>query len=82
MFYEVKKDKIVQIYNVTYNKERLKDILDELEKYSYISVGIGKMGGNVTRWPVTKKNIQKRVSSIFYSREWYSDYNKRVVFRL
>lgn len=68
MFYEEKKDKKVCFYNVTYNKEKLKEILEKLEKYSYISIGHGQMGGNITRRPATKKNIQKRVSSIFYSK--------------
>ena len=68
MTYEEKKDKIVYIYDVTYDKEKLKEILEKLEKYSYILIGKGSMGGSITRWPATKKNIQKRVSSIFYLR--------------
>lgn len=72
MIYEEKKDKIVYIYDVTYDKEKLKEILEKLEKYSYILIGNGFMGGSITRWPATKKNIQKRVSSIFYLRYWNS----------
>lgn len=73
MIYEEMKDNAVYFYNVTYDKEKLKEILEKLEKYSYISIGQGQMGGNVTRWPTTKKNIQKRVCSIFYSRYWNSN---------
>lgn len=72
MIYEDKKDKIVYIYDVTYDKEKLKEILEKLEKYGYILIGKGKMGGSITRWPATNKNIQKRVSAIFYSRYWNS----------
>ena len=35
MIYEDKKDKIVYIYDVTYDKEKLKEILKKLEKYGY-----------------------------------------------
>ena len=67
MIYEEKKDKIVYFYSVTYNKDKLKEILEKLENYSYVSVAQEQIGGNITKWPATKKNIQKRVSSIFYS---------------
>ena len=66
MVYEEKKDKVIYFYNVTYDEEKLKRILEKLEKYSYVSISRGQMGGSVTRWPVTKKNIQKRVSSLFH----------------
>ena len=72
MIYEEKKGDIVHIYNVTYDEEKLKRILEELKKYSYISVTEENIAGGITRWPATKKNIQKRVSSIFYSRYWNS----------
>lgn len=73
MIYEEKKDKVVRFYNVTYDKERLKEILEKLKKYSYITIAEENIAGSITRWPVTKKNIQKRVSSIFYSRYWNSN---------
>ena len=41
MIYEDKKDKIVYIYDVTYDKEKLKDILEKLKKYGYILIGKG-----------------------------------------
>ena len=67
MIYEEKKDNAVRFYDVTYDKEKLKEVLEKLEKYSYISVAEENMAGAVTRWPATKKNIQKRVSSNFCS---------------
>lgn len=73
MIYEEKKDKIVYIYDVTYDKEKLKDILEKLKKYSYTLIRKENMCGSITRWPTTKKNIQKRVSSNFYSRYWNSE---------
>ena len=73
MIYEEKKDKLVYFYDVTYDEEKLKRILEKLEKYSYVSIGRCQIGGSVIKWPATKKNIQKRVSSIFYSRNCYSN---------
>lgn len=59
MIYEVKKDNAVHFYNVTYNKEKLEEILERLKKYSYISTAEQNMAGNVTRWPATKKIYKK-----------------------
>lgn len=67
MIYEEKKDNAVYFYNVTYDKEKLKKILVKLEKYGYTSRNKGQIAGNITRWPATKKNIQKRVTSFFYA---------------
>lgn len=72
MIFEEKKDNAIRFYDVTYDKLKLKEILEKLEKYSYISVAEENIAGGITRWPATKKNIQKRVSSIFYSRYWNS----------
>ncbi len=46
---------------------------DKLVYFYDVTSGRGQMGGSVTKWPATKKNIQKRVSSIFYSRNYYSN---------
>lgn len=67
MIYEEEKDNAVYFYNVTYDKEKLKEILKKLEKYSYTTRNNGQIAGNITRWPATMKNIQKRVTSIFYA---------------
>lgn len=67
MIYEEKNDNAVYFYNVTYDKEKLKEILVKLENYSYISRNKEQIAGNITRWPATKKNIQKRVISFFYA---------------
>ena len=72
MIFEEKKDNAVRFYDVTYNKEKLKEVLERLEKYGYISIAEENIAGGITRWPATKKNIQKRVASIFYSRYWNS----------
>ena len=72
MIYEVKKDEKVHFYNVTFDKEKLEEILEILKNYSYISFGKEIMGGSITKWPATQKNIQRRVSSSFYSRHWNS----------
>ena len=56
---EEKKDKRVYFYSVTYNKDKLKEILEKLKNYSYISISQEQIGGNITKWPATKKKIQK-----------------------
>ena len=65
MIYEEKKDNAVYFYNVTYDNEKLKEILVKLENYSYILRNKGQIAGKITRWPATKKKIQKRVISFF-----------------
>lgn len=65
MLYEEKRDNIVYFYNVTYDKEKLKEILKKLEKYSYTVRIEGKIAGNITKWPVTKNILEKRVIEFF-----------------
>lgn len=63
--YEHQENDSEYTYNVTYNKEKLKEILEKLKEYNYITVGKVKSAGNVTKWPATKKNIQKRIAYLF-----------------
>lgn len=66
IIYERQENDAVYTYNVTYNKEKLKEILEKLKKYRYITVDKGEMSGEVTKWPATKKTIEKRVVDLFY----------------
>ena len=72
MVYEIKKDNKIYFYEIIYNKEKLEEILEKLKKYSYISIAEENIAGGITRWPATKRNLEKRASSIFYSRYWNS----------
>ena len=60
IIYECQENDMTYIYNVTYDKERLKEILEKLKKYSYVTVGKVQISGELTKWPATKKNIEKR----------------------
>lgn len=74
MVYEEKKDKAVYFYNVTYDKEKLQEILEKLKKYSYVLIGTGQIAGEITKWPATKKNIEKRVINLCGSSSELSNY--------
>ena len=39
----------------------MKEILEKLKKYSYVTVGKVQISGELTKWPTTKKNIEKRI---------------------
>ena len=65
IIYERQENDAVYTYNVIYDKEKLEEILEKLKKYKYITVGKGKMSGKVTKWPATKKTIEKRVAYNF-----------------
>ena len=65
MTYIEKKEKEINYYEVTFDKEKLKDIFNKLKSYKYIEIGKGRMAGEITNWPATKKNIKKRVISLF-----------------
>lgn len=54
-------------YSVDCDKEKLKKVLEKLKNYGYTAICEGYMAGNVTKWPATKKNIKKRVTSSFNS---------------
>jgi hypothetical protein len=57
-----------KFYSVDYDKEKLREILEELKGYSYVKTGSEIVGGEIiTRWPATKKNIEKRVTHLFYT---------------
>lgn len=66
IIYERQENDAVYTYNVIYDKEKLEEILEKLKKYKYITVGKGQMSGEVTKWPATKKTIEKRVVDLFY----------------
>lgn len=62
MVYVECKDKKEYFYDVTYDKEKLQNILEKLRNYSYVKSSKGKMSGSaITKWPATMKNIEKRV---------------------
>ena len=61
IIYERQENDAIYIYNVTYDKKRLKEILEKLKKYIYVSVGKAQISGEVTKWPATKKNLENRI---------------------
>ena len=72
MVYEDNKDNVTYFYNVTYDKEKLNEILEKLEKYSYVTSRKGRMsGGVITKWPITRRNILKKVYSYVSSNRHY-----------
>lgn len=54
-------------YSVSYDKEILREILEKLKNYSYITTSHCQIAGHITRWPATKKVIEKRVIDSFYN---------------
>jgi len=74
MIYEEKKDKVAYFYNVTYDKEKLKEILEKLKKYGYVTTRKGQMVGSaITKWPVTRKNVLKRVYTYVTSKKYHKN---------
>ena len=69
MIFIEEREKSERFYSVDYNKEKLKEILERLKDYSYVTIGHCQRAGDITRWPVTKNNIKKRVISSFNSKE-------------
>lgn len=65
MIYELKKDNEKYFYNVTYDKEKLTEILEKLKKYNYIAIGHAQISGYITRFPAINAIIKKRVTSRF-----------------
>ena len=62
MVYVECKDKKEYFYDVTYDKEKLQNILEKLRNYSYVKSSKEQMSGSaITKWPATMKNIEKRV---------------------
>ena len=64
-----KRETSERFYSVDYNKEKLKDILEKLKDYSYVTIDHCHVAGYITRWPATDKIIKKRVISSFNSRK-------------
>lgn len=62
-----KRETSERFYSVDYNKEKLKDILEKLKDYSYVTIGHCQVAGDITKWPATERSIKKRVISSFDS---------------
>lgn len=74
MVYEKNMDKVTYFYDVTYDKEKLQKILKKLKNYSYVTSCKGQMSGSaITKWPVTRRNILKRVYSFISSKNGISN---------
>ena len=53
MNYEQEKDDKVYYYYVTYDENKLREILEELKKYNYVYVSEGKLNTSyVTNFPI------------------------------
>ena len=61
MVYEIKKDNLTYFYNVTYDKEKLIKILEELKNYKYNTVNQGKIAISSPFIIGNKKNIKKNI---------------------
>ena len=60
-----KRETSERFYSVDYNKEKLKEILEKLKDYSYVTIDHCQVAGDITRWPVTDGIIKKRVIAFF-----------------
>ena len=72
---EVKENDKINYYEVTYDKDKLKEILNELEEHRYYKIGNYRNsgGGYIFRFPETDKTIRKRIykqSYKFYTRKF------------
>ena len=56
-----------RFYSVDYDKQKLKEILEKLKDYSYVTIGHCQVAGDITKWPATERSIKKRVISFFDS---------------
>lgn len=59
----IKEDKLY-VYDVSYDNDKLKNLLEQLKKIENKCIYDGKMIGKISVFPATKKNIQKRVMSL------------------
>jgi hypothetical protein len=56
-----------RFYSVDYDKQKLKEILEKLKDYSYVTIGHCQVAGDITKWSATERSIKKRVISFFNS---------------
>lgn len=61
MVYKTKDDNKEYYYEVTFDRDKLKEIFNELEKYSYYKICKVKSYGDLVKFPATKNNIMKRI---------------------
>lgn len=72
MTYELKENDTSYYYDVTYNEEKLREILEELNNYNYEKNCQGEVSGEIVKFLDTKKSIQRKVENIFNSEKKYA----------
>ena len=60
MLYKVKNGELEEWYEVEYDKDKLKVIIEKLKEYDYEATSCCGWAGSITRWPVTQKILLKR----------------------
>ena len=65
MTYELKINNVSYYYDVTYDEDKLREILEELYNYNYEKICQGKLSGDIVKFPATKRSIQKKVIEAF-----------------
>ena len=74
-------DTYEKYYTVDLDKERLREILEELKKYNFVAHDEGLVGGDIiTRWPTTKKNIKERIEKYSFTKEQEGNVNIDTIF--
>ena len=62
MKYAEKYDNTERFYSVLYDEDKLKDILEKLKDYNYVTIRHHKVSrSNIIKWPATDKTIKRRV---------------------
>lgn len=64
MLYKVKNGELEEFYEVEYDEEKLKIIIEKLKDYDYETIGNCGWAGSITRWPANKKTILRRVKKL------------------
>ena len=67
MNYELIKDNMVYFYEVSYDKEVLKEIMKELENYYYVKKDTNILKGDITRYASDVKKLERKVTEYFIS---------------
>lgn len=65
MVYETKKGKKTFYYNVSYDIDMLREILEQLKDYRFSKIGHSQIAGYFTNFPATDKIVKGRVISFF-----------------
>lgn len=67
---EIKKETEDEIkyYNVEYNTDKLKELLNKLKEYKFTEQASSLVGGKITSFPINQKIAEKRTVKFFYKK--------------